>query len=283
MTETREGSLARLFQDLLSDSGEVEAAVKLLAKRAGLPKRQAEAVACSLGHMPLRYRYNEGTLGCQGQQRLLEATGMVVGLGGLGGYVLEQLARCGTGRIVAADPDRFEPTNLNRQLLADLASIGLSKVEAARRRVALVNDSVEFIGHQSPVEHLPDAVYGCVDLIFDCLDQVPSRLHLEAAATRLNISIIHGAIGGWYGQVAIVTPGSGLLAALYGTRETGIEKSLGNPPFTPALIASLMVSQGIKVLLGKMGEESGIFFIDLLRNTWEFIPGAARAADSSPW
>jgi molybdopterin/thiamine biosynthesis adenylyltransferase len=201
---------------------------------------------------------------------------MVVGLGGLGGYVLEQLARCGTGRIVAADPDRFEPSNLNRQLLADLTSIGLSKVEAARRRVAVVNDAVEFIGHQSPVENLPDAVYGGVELIFDCLDQVPSRLHLEAAGTRLNIAIVHGAIGGWYGQVASVTPGSGLLANLYGTRETGIEKTLGNPPFTPALIASLMVSHGIKVLLGKAGGESGMFFIDLLTGTWEFVPMAAR-------
>jgi molybdopterin/thiamine biosynthesis adenylyltransferase len=177
---------------------------------------------------------------------------------------------------VAVDPDRFELTNLNRQLLADLTSIGLSKVEAAKRRVAVVNDSVEFIGHQSPVENLPDGAYGSVEMIFDCLDQVPSRLHLEAAATRLNIPIIHGAIGGWYGQVALVTPGSGLLAALYGTRETGIEKTLGNPPFTPALIASLMVSEGIKVLLGNMGGESGIFFIDLLRSTWEFVPGATR-------
>ena len=270
MTQTREDSPARLFQDLLSASGEIEAAVRLLATRTGFPKRRAEAVACSLGHVPLRYRYNEGTLGCGGQQRLLEATVMVVGLGGLGGYVLEQLARCGTGTIVAVDPDRFEATNLNRQLLADRTSIRLSKVEAARRRAAVVNDAVELLGHESPVENLPDAAYSGVELIFDCLDQVPSRLHLEAAGTRLNIPILHGAIGGWYGQVALVAPGSGLLAALYGTRETGIEKTLGNPPFTPALIASLMVSQGIKVLLGKMGEERGIFFLDLLANTWEF-------------
>jgi molybdopterin/thiamine biosynthesis adenylyltransferase len=276
MTETREDSVARLFQDLLGASGEVEVAVRLLTTRTGVPKRRAEAVACSLGHVPLRYRYNEGTLGCRGQQRLLEATVMVVGLGGLGGYVLEQLARCGTGRIVASDPDRFEPTNLNRQLLADLTSMGLSKVGAARRRVAVVNDAVEFVGHESPVETLPDAAYGSVELIFDCLDQVPSRLHLEAAGTRLNIPIVHGAIGGWYGQVASIAPGSGLLTALYGTRETGIEKTLGNPPFTPALIASLMVSQGIKALLGKVGGQSGVFFIDLLAGTWEFVPMATE-------
>jgi molybdopterin/thiamine biosynthesis adenylyltransferase len=279
MTEPSDDSLLSLFRDLLGASGEVEAAVRIFVARTGLSKRQAEAAACSLGHVPLRYRYNEGTLGCQGQQRLLEATVMVVGLGGLGGYVLEQLARCGTGMIVAADPDRFEPTNLNRQLLSDLASMGLAKMEAARRRMAVVNDAVEFVGHESPVENLPDSAYDGVELIFDCLDQVPARLHLEAAGTRLNIPIVHGAIGGWYGQVASVAPGSGLLTALYGMRETGIEKTLGNPPFTPALTASLMVSQGIKALLGKTGSESGIFFIDLLAGTWEFVPMATGRLD----
>lgn len=272
MTEIGEDPLVRLFQELLTDAGEVEAAIRLLVTRTGLPQRRAEAIACSLGHMPDRYRYNEGTLGCGGQQRLLQASVMVVGLGGLGGYVLEQLARCGIGRVVAVDPDSFEVTNLNRQLLADLTSIGLRKTEVARKRVAVVNNGVEFIGQEMRVEHLPDAAYGSVELIFDCLDQVPSRLHLEQTGTRLNIPILHGAIGGWYGQVAVVSPGCGILTALYGTREAGIEKNLGNPPFTPALIASLMVSEGIKVLLGKTLRKGGVFFIDLLTGAWEFVP-----------
>jgi len=272
MTQTREESMVRLFQTLLAEAGEVDAAVRLLVTRTDLPQRRAEALACSLGHIPARYRYNEGTLSCVGQQRLLEATVMMVGLGGLGGYVLEQSARCGMGKVVAVDPDRFEVANLNRQLLADDTSIGLAKMETARKRVAVVNPGVEFIGHEIKVENLPDAAYEGVELIFDCLDQVASRLHLEDAGTRLNIPIVHGAIGGWYGQVALVAPASRMLTALYGTREAGIEKNLGNPPFTPAVIASLMVSEGVKVLLGKPVREGGVFFIDLLTDTWEFVP-----------
>ena len=272
MTQMRDESMARLFQKLLGEAGEVDAAIRLLVTRTDLPQRHAEALACSLGHIPVRYRYNEGTLGCVGQQRLLEATVMIVGLGGLGGYVLEQLARCGLGKVVAVDPDRFEVANLNRQLLADDTSIGLPKLETARKRGAVVNRGVEFIGHEMKVEDLPDAAYDGVELIFDCLDQVPSRLHLEEAGTRLNIPIVHGAIGGWYGQVALVAPASGMLTALYGTREAGIEKNLGNPPFTPAVIASLMVSEGVKVLLGKPVREGGVLFVDLLTDTWEFVP-----------
>ena len=272
MTQIRDESRARLFEKLLSEAGEVDAAIRLLVTRTDLGQRRAEALACSLGHMPVRYRYNEGTLGCLGQRRLLEATVMIVGLGGLGGYVLEQLARCGLGKLVAVDPDRFEVTNLNRQLLADHTSIGLLKVETARKRVASVNPGVEFIGYEMKVEDLPEAAYEGVELIFDCLDQVPSRLHLEEAGTRLNLSIVHGAIGGWYGQVAVVAPASGILTALYGTKEAGIEKNLGNPTFTPAVVASLMVSEGIKVLLGKPVREGGVYFADLLSDTWEFVP-----------
>jgi len=272
MTQMQDESMVRLFQKLLGEAGDVDAAVRLLVTRTDLPQRRAEALACSLGHIPARYRYNEGTLGCVGQQRLLEATVMIVGLGGLGGYVLEQLARCGMGKVVAVDPDRFEVANLNRQLLADDTSIGLPKMAMARKRIAVVNRGVEFIGHEMKVENLPDAAYEGVELIFDCLDQVPSRLHLEEAGTRLNIPIVHGAIGGWYGQVALVAPASGMLNALYGTKDAGIEKNLGNPPFTPAVIASLMVSEGVKVLLGKPVREGSVFFVDLLTDTWECVP-----------
>jgi molybdopterin/thiamine biosynthesis adenylyltransferase len=272
MTKMQDESVSRLFQRLLTETGEVDAAIRLLVTRTDHAQRGAEALACSLGHLPARYRYNEGTLGCAGQQRLLEATVMIVGLGGLGGYVLEQLARCGMGKVVVVDTDRFEVTNLNRQLLADETSIGLPKVETARRRVAVVNRGMEFIGHETRVEDLPDAAYEGVEIVFDCLDQVPSRLHLEEAGTRLNIPIVHGAIGGWYGQVALVTPASGTLTALYGTGEAGIEKNLGNPPFTPAVVASLMVTEGVKVLLGKPVREGGVFFVDLLTDTWEFVP-----------
>jgi molybdopterin/thiamine biosynthesis adenylyltransferase len=221
--------------------------------------------------LPKRYEANAGTLGYEGQQRLLRSKVLVVGLGGLGGHVVEQLVRCGIGELVGVDADKFDETNLNRQLYSDLNSIGLGKTEVVKNRAISINDAVEFHPVASKLEDLVDADFEGVDLIFDCLDSVASRLHLQEMAERFNIPLVHGAIGGWYGQVAIVWPGSQLLSSIYGGRREGIEKTLGNPPFTPAFIATLMVTEGIKLLLGKMNRENKVLFADLLNTQWQHV------------
>jgi molybdopterin/thiamine biosynthesis adenylyltransferase len=192
-------------------------------------------------------------------------------LGGLGGHVVEQLVRCGVGELVGVDADNFDETNLNRQLYSDINSIGLSKTEAAKKRVAKINDAVEFYPLTRKLEDLENNAYDGVDLIFDCLDSIPSRLHLQEMGERYSIPLVHGAIGGWFGQVAVVWPGSKLLSNIYGTQQEGIETTLGNPPFTPAFIATLMVSEGIKLLLGKKKRENTVLFADLLNNQWQYI------------
>jgi molybdopterin/thiamine biosynthesis adenylyltransferase len=263
--------LSKLLQEQVEITGEVEKAIDLLVAEQGIPKRIAESLACALDIFPKRYELNAGTFGSMGQRKLLRSKAMVAGLGGLGGHVVEQLVRCGLGILVGVDGDLFDETNLNRQLYSDLQTIGLRKTEATRRRVAAINDAVDFHPLVLPVEDLEDGAYDGVDLIFDCLDTIPSRLHLQEVGERLSIPLIHGAIGGWYGQVATVWPGSKLLSNLYGTKKEGIEKFLGNPPFTPAFIASIMVSEGIKLLLGKKERESTVLFADLMNNQWHCV------------
>jgi len=63
----------------------------------------------------------------------------VIGCGGLGGYIIEMLARLGLGYITAVDSDIFEESNLNRQLLADTSTLGKSKAETAKQRVEIIN------------------------------------------------------------------------------------------------------------------------------------------------
>lgn len=266
-----EEHLSNILEKLIDTTGEVEKAIETLAADHGIPKRVAEALACGLDFFPKRYKANAGTLGSEGQKRLLQSKGLVAGLGGLGGHVVEQLVRCGVGELVGVDPDNFDETNLNRQLYSDINSIGLSKTEAARKRIAKINDAVEFYPLTRKLEDLEGNTYDGVDLIFDCLDSIPSRLHLQEMGERLSIPLVHGAIGGWFGQVAIVWPGSKLLSNVYGTKREGIEKTLGNPPFTPAFIATLMVSEGIKLLLGKKKKENTVIFADLLNNQWQHI------------
>ncbi len=263
--------LSDILKQLLEHTGEVEKAIAVLVAEQDIPKRIAESIACELGILPKRYELNVGTLGHAGQKRLLCSKVMIVGLGGLGGHVVEQLVRCGTGIVIGVDADRFEETNLNRQLYADLNSIGRRKTEAAKDRVVAVNDAVEFRPLACKVEDLEDEAYEGVDLIFDCLDSIPSRLYLQRVGERFSIPLIHGAIGGWYGQVAVVWPGSQLLSNIFGEKKQGIEKVLGNPPFTPALVATLMVTEGIKVLLGRKHKKNGFLFVDLLNEQWEYV------------
>jgi molybdopterin/thiamine biosynthesis adenylyltransferase len=266
-----EEQLSHILAQLIEATGEVEIAIERLAVDQGVPKRLAEALACGLDIFPKRYQANAGTLGSEGQKKLLQSKVFVAGLGGLGGHVVEQLVRCGVGELVGVDPDNFDETNLNRQLYSEINSIGFSKTEAARNRVAKINDAVEFYPLSRSLEDLESNTYDGVDLIFDCLDSIPARLHLQEMGERYGIPLIHGAIGGWFGQVAIVWPGSKLLSNLYGTKREGIEKTLGNPPFTPALIATLMVSEGIKLLLGKKKRENTVLFADLLNNQWQHV------------
>ena len=266
-----EEQLSHILAQLIESTGEVEIAIEKLAVDQGIPKRVAEALACGLDFFPKRYEANAGTLGSDGQKRLLQSKVLVAGLGGLGGHVVEQLVRCGVGELVGVDADTFDETNLNRQLYSDINSIGLSKTEAARKRIAKINDAVEFHPLTRELEDLEGNTYDGVDLIFDCLDGIPSRLHLQEMGERYSIPLVHGAIGGWFGQVAIVWPGSKLLSNVYGTKREGIEKTLGNPPFTPAFIATLMVSEGVKLLLGKKKKENTVIFADLLNNQWQYI------------
>ena len=266
-----EEQLSHILAQLIESTGEVEIAIEKLAVDQGIPKRVAEALACGLDFFPKRYEANAGTLGSDGQKRLLQSKVLVAGLGGLGGHVVEQLVRCGVGELVGVDADTFDETNLNRQLYSDINSIGLSKTEAARKRIAKINDAVEFYPLTRELEDLEGNTYDGVDLIFDCLDGIPSRLHLQEMGERYSIPLVHGAIGGWFGQVAIVWPGSKLLSNVYGTKREGIEKTFGNPPFTPAFVATLMVSEGVKLLLGKKKKENTVIFADLLNNQWQYI------------
>jgi molybdopterin-synthase adenylyltransferase len=231
---------------------------------------EVECFALDCGIVPLRYALNLGSFTRAGQKELLQSRVLVVGLGGLGGYVIEQLGRAGIGRIAAADPDVFEEQNLNRQILCTATGLGTKKVTAAAQRLRQVNPAVEFSGYALKFQQLDDEVFGGLNLVFDCLDGIADRLALEAKCESQNLVLIHAAIAGWFGQVAVVRPGTRLLRQVYGRQRHGVEESLGNPPFAPAVIGSLAVALGIKVLLHQsVPREESLRFIDLLDNESE--------------
>jgi molybdopterin-synthase adenylyltransferase len=245
-----------------------------LASETGLRLLEVELAALEGGIVPARYTRNIGTIAMEGQIRLLRSCMGICGLGGLGGYVAELLARFGVGRLILVDGDVFEEDNLNRQLLCAESSLGRTKVEVAAERVAAVNSSLEvtayhrFVGLADIVE-----VFGGADLVIDALDNVSSRLALEEGCAQLGIPLVHGAIAGNSGQVMTIFPGDPGLRALYSDSEDrGVEMLEGNPPTTPSLVASLQAQEAVKIVCGGELLRHGFLLLDTAANLYQFIP-----------
>lgn len=227
-----------------------------LACKLGLNRRELEIAALQEGIIPERYQRNLGTLGIEGQIKLLQAQVGLVGTGGLGGFAVELLARCGVGALVVIDSDSFTASNLNRQLYAVEGGISLSKAALAARRVQEINGAVEVTAHRcrGDAGNLPSLLQDC-DLVLDCLDNLPARFALEEVCQKLKIPLVHGAIAGFMGQVAVIRPGRPLFTAIYGRQnlqrpKQGVETRSGNPSFTPALVAAWQTGEAVKLLAG---------------------------------
>lgn len=213
-----------------------------------------EEAILDLGLLPVRYQRNQQSLSCRQQLSLFRGKVAVIGCGGLGGYIIEELARIGVGHITVVDPDTFVEHNLNRQLFSKLDNLGQPKVVVAADRIKEINPAVTIV----PVQKAFTAANGReiiekVDVIADALDSIPLRLELAEVCEICNIPLVHGSVGGWYGQVAIQFTGEGTLQKIYSrySGERGVEKDLGNLSFVVAAIASMEVSEIVKILLGK--------------------------------
>lgn len=233
---------------LLPWSRQVEA-----AERFGVTLAQVEKAALERSILPARYQRNRNAMSVSDQLTLFGSSVAVIGCGGLGGYVVEELARLGVGKIVVIDPDVFEEHNLNRQLFSSPANLGTAKVEAAANRIGEINPAVTLVPVQAAfsLENGANLLDGC-QIAVDALDSIQVRLELAEVCTAIDIPLVHGAIAGWFGHVATQFPGDDTVQNIYRSWKNGkgIEQSLGNPSFTPAVVASLEVAEVCKLLLG---------------------------------
>jgi len=221
-----------------------------------------------------RYSKNRETISKAENVILYNKKACVVGCGGIGGYVIEMLARVGVGAIMCVDGDSFDETNLNRQILSREDNLGSSKALEAKKRIGEINSGVRAIAYDAFFDrnNAKTIIDGC-DIIFDALDNEDSRLLLQDEAAKNGLPVIHGSIAGWYGQVSVIYPGCDVLGRIYNDASPyGAEKELGTPSFTPALIASIEVAEGIKCLLGKESKLKGrILTVDLLNDEFDVV------------
>ena len=196
---------------------------------------------------------------------------LVAGCGGLGGHIIDQLARIGVGQLRVVDGDVFEPSNLNRQLLSSVPVLGISKAGAAAEHIAWVNP--EIIADPAECflteDNVKDLIGDC-DVVMDGLDNIASRKILASACSEAGIPYIYGAISGWVAQAAVSMPGDDLVQKLYPEGTVLRDKSVLS--FTPALCASIQVSLCVKLLTGRPVETGAVYYFDLLNQEFETIP-----------
>ena len=221
--------------------------------------------------MDERYSRNIPTLTEAECELLRQKRVLVVGCGGLGGHIIDQLTRIGIGAIRAVDGDVFELSNLNRQLLSEVPLLGVSKAKAAAERIARVNPetAAEAVEAFLTEDNASGLLAGC-DVVMDALDNIQSRKLLSHACAKAGIPYVYGAVQGWVAQAAVSMPEDHLIDTLYPERIEILNKSVLS--FTPALCASMQTALCVKLLLGRSVETGTIYYFDLLNQEFETIP-----------
>lgn len=222
-----------------------------LCEREGLTLNQGgrEALAHDVTPLPLlksRHGISRGE-----QAALLDSTVLLVGAGGLGGYVLELLARFGVGRIVVADGDVFEESNLNRQLLSSVADIGRNKARVAAERVARIAPLVDVQALEIFLDrgNLPRALQG-VDVVVDALGGIEPRMALHDVALGLDIPVVAAAVAGWTVVVGSETSARRGISRMWSDPDASdAEHALGSLSPAVSLAAALMAAEASRYLL----------------------------------
>lgn len=202
--------------------------------------------------LPPRYQRNYKTISIEDQEKLAKSTVAIVGCGGLGGAMAEELSRLGVGNLILIDGDQVEESNLNRQLFATEKTLGIKKVEAARQRLEVVNSTTKLkLIYDWFDEENAASFFEGADLVCDALDSISRRVSLEKACHRLGLPLVYAGIAGWYGMLGVSFPGDLSVSRIFRQGEKGMEKVWGNPAFTPWVLSSLSVVEAVKVLVGK--------------------------------
>lgn len=195
-------------------------------------------------------------VGVNGQRLLLDSSVLVIGLGGLGSVAAMYLAGAGVGRLLLADRDRVEVSNLQRQILYTQEDVGRPKTEAARRRLAELNDEVRIEACEGRLT--PEGLAGMVaaaDVVLDCTDNFPTRFAINQACVRARKPLVSGAAIRFEGQIVVfdLRRGGPCYACLYPpqgeTQESCEEAGVLGP--VVGTIGSLQALAALRLLLGQ--------------------------------
>ena len=139
----------------------------------------------------MQFLRTESLIGKDNVDKLKKSTVAIFGLGGVGSYVLEGLARAGVGNFVLVDKDDVDVTNINRQIIATHDTVGKPKVEIAKQRVLSINPNANIKFYKQFFTPETDGILDdSIDYIVDAIDTVTAKIELVVRANKLNIPII---------------------------------------------------------------------------------------------
>jgi len=210
-----------------------------------------------------------------GQQKLLDATVMVIGLGGLGSPAAMYLAAAGIGHLVICDHDRVDVTNLQRQIVHSESTIGQTKVSSAASTLKGLNPDVhitqisEKLNDQALETQIRQA-----DVVLDATDNFVSRYAINDACWHAGVPLVSGAAIRWEGQVAVFDPTIADAPCYRCLHERGNDQALNcseNGVMGPlvGIIGTYQALEAIKLLTGTGETLTGfVLYIDSKHNDW---------------
>ena len=143
-------------------------------------------------------------IGIEGQQNLLEARALIVGVGGLGSPIALYLAASGVGKIVLADDDVVELNNLQRQIVHNTAALGINKTLSAKATLSAINPEIEIHTLTQRVDAaLLPALVARADVVLDASDNFATRHSINRACIAHEKPLVSGAAVRWDGQVSV--------------------------------------------------------------------------------
>jgi adenylyltransferase/sulfurtransferase len=213
-----------------------------------------------------------------GQEKLLAARVLIIGLGGLGSPVAMYLAAAGVGRLVLVDHDHVDLTNLQRQIVHGTERIGEKKVISAARTLTALNPLVALnvVDHKLSEAELGEQVR-LADVVVDASDNFATRHLVSRVCVREKTPLVSGAVVRFEGQVSVFDPrraDSPCYRCLYGEEGEPDEPCarFGVLASAPGIIGTIQATETLKLLLGIGDTLVGrLLLLDVLAMEWRTV------------
>ena len=227
-------------------------------------------------------------VGEQGQQMLLDQHLIIVGIGGLGTHVSQQLAAAGIGHFYLVDDDKVETSNLPRQVLFNASSVGREKVNCAAKEISKLNPDVtvsvyneKFDGHFAQrllSNHcaLNQAFKNGKLMVLDCTDNMPTRQLINAWCATQSIPLVSASVTAFLGQLMLVDgqimPEAGCYHCVFSTKEIQQDCSdFGVLGPMVAVVASMQALTTVRHILNINESDDRLHIFDGLTLTWQEV------------